>query len=404
MDDILIDDQLELNKERLKILYGHKPTKKVSIHRTLPKKITKRRKHRSQVISKKIDISTNYYKMDNNVVDFLNPTQTLAEQTVYNRLYRLTVGYQKNTCRIGMGALAKLANIKSWQKTIKKALEGLVVKGHIKKFDTNNKGTLYQIFLPFEIKGVVKNTIVNSTIVKNTIVNSTISGVVKNTIGGSKKYYSKPNFSDDKKKPKDNLKTIYKDNNRDVVINFFNRRFNNHQKTLSIETVDELLKNHDLDKILTYINRIPNDSSIRNPAGLLCKALNNNWELSPTREEILKKTELDREKGHKDQQKRERIERIKFEKAKTEEEQFNKLFNSLPKGEQSKLRDKAVEKLRSEYSDVSPQIFDSVVATETMIMIKVRDMLEKEPKISKVEKKTGKEVEKTFGIPVKFGV
>ncbi|MBA7491550.1 hypothetical protein ES702_02098 [subsurface metagenome] len=402
MVEALIDDEIKLNKERLKILYGAKPAKKISISKKPSKKISKPKKIKEQKISKTINLSSNYYKMDNNVSDFLNPTQTSTEQAVYNRLYRLAIGYQKNICRIGMGALARSINIKSSQKTIKKAIEGLIQKGHIKRFDTNKRGTLYQIFLPHEIKGI-KNTIVNSTIVKNTIVNSTTSTVVKNTTQCSKKYYSQPIFSDNKKIPKDNLKTTYKDNNRDVVVNFFNKRFETYQGTLSIETVKKISENHNIDKILTYINRIPNDNSIRNPAGLLYKALNNNWELTLTKEEMLEKKRLHREREFKTQQGKERIERMKFEKAKAEEERLNKVFAILPKKQQKDLKAKAINVLKQEYLNISPRAFDFIIATKTMIMIKMREMLKKKLKVSKIEKEMAKETEKTFGIPVKIG-
>lgn len=383
MAKAIVDDELKLNKERLKILYGGKPTKKVPIPKIPLKKVSKPKGLKEEKIFKTINLSANYFKMDINVSDLLNSIQTLAEQAVYNRLYRLSVGYHKNICRIGMGALAKSINIKSSQKTVKRAIGGLIKKGHIKKFDTNKQGTLYQICLPLEIEGV-KNTVVNSTIVKNTVVNSTPSTVVKNTTPCSKKYYSQqkitsltPLNTDGSKKhffPKYNLK-IYINNNRDVVVNFFNQRFKDHQKTLSIKTTERLLENHNLDKIIAYINRIPNDGSIRNPAGLLYKALDNNWELAPTKEEVLEKEVLRSKKEIEAQQEKNRIERAKFERAKAEEKRLNRIFTNLSKRQQEQLRSKAIEILKCEYSSVSPQVFDSVVATETMIMIKMREIL-----------------------------
>lgn len=410
MPDLLVDDELRLNKERLKILYGAKPKKRISI----PKPPPKFPKIDEQEISKTIDLPTKYYKMDNNVSDFLNPTQTLAEQAVYGRLYRLSIGYQKNICRIGMGALAKSINIKSSQKTVKRAIEGLIKKGHIKRFDTNKRGTLYQIFLPTEIKGV-KNTIVNSTIVKNTIVNSTTPTVVKNTIPCSKKYYSQqknisltPLNTNSYKTPffpKDIYKDIYKDNNREnnVVVNFFNQRFKEYQNTLTVKTINSLLEKYTLDKLLLYINRIPNDGSVRNPAGLLYKAIKNNWELTPTKEELIEKEKALKEGKFKAQQEKNKIERLNFEKTKAKEDQLNKLFNGLPKKEQNKLKDKAIEILRDEYPNIPPQTFNSIIATETMIMIKVWEILEKGPKPSKVEKDATKRIEEAFGVPIKFG-
>lgn len=402
MVETLVDEELKLNKERLRILYGGKPTKRISIPKPLFKKPLKLPRTDEQKISKTVDLSIKYYKMDNNVSDFLNPTQTLTEQAVYNRLYRLSVGYQKNTCRVGMGALAKSINVKSSQKTVKKAIEGLIKKEHIKRFDTNKGGTLYQIFLPIEIKEV-KNTIAKFTIVKNTIVNFATPTVVKNTIHCSKKYYSQLNFTDEKKNPKDNLKT-YKNNNRDAVVVFFNQRFKNYQNSLNIQTINLLLKTHNIDKLLLYINRIPNDGSVRNPVGLLCKALNNNWELSPTKEEMLEKEKTTKEKEFEAQRENDKIERLKFEKTKAKEEQLKKLFNNLSKKEQNRLKDKAIEILKSEYPNIPSQTFNSIIATKTMIMIKVCEILEKKSKVSKIEIGTTKELEKSFGIPIRVGV
>ncbi len=108
-----------------------------------------------------------------------------------------------------MGGLAKACNIRSSSKTVKKAIDGLVAKGHIavsQDHENSKKGTIYRVFLPCEIPGiesrtVVKNTTVGSTTVKNTTVNSTVvdptvvnstratvvdSTVVENTTVGSK--------------------------------------------------------------------------------------------------------------------------------------------------------------------------------------------------------------------------
>ncbi len=125
----------------------------------------------------KVDIRNNYFKCDNDVSDILAPTQTLAEQAVYRRLYRLSFGFKQNTCRVGMGRLAKSCNIGSSNKTVKAAINGLKEKGHIAIVDEakNNKaGTQYRVFLPCEIPGIDSPTVVNSTVVENTVVDPTV--------------------------------------------------------------------------------------------------------------------------------------------------------------------------------------------------------------------------------------
>jgi hypothetical protein len=129
----------------------------------------------------KVDIRSNYHKFDNDISDILSKYQTPTEQVIYHRLYRLSYGYNRNTCRVGMGSLAKACNIGSSEKTVKRAIQGLVEKGHIAVDDKhrNSKlGTKYRVFLPREIPDIKSQTVVESTTVKNATVNST---TVKNT-------------------------------------------------------------------------------------------------------------------------------------------------------------------------------------------------------------------------------
>ena len=60
----------------------------------------------SEAKEAKVDIRSNYHKFDNDVSDVLARHQTPTEQAIYHRLYRLSYGYKKNTCQVGMGSLA----------------------------------------------------------------------------------------------------------------------------------------------------------------------------------------------------------------------------------------------------------------------------------------------------------
>ena len=94
---------------------------------------------------------------------------------------------------------------------------------------------------------------------------------------------------------------------------------------------------------------------------------------------------------------------MEFEKAKAEEGQLDKVLAILPKKQQEKLKDKAIKNLKQEYPNTSLRVFDSIIATRMMIMIKVREMLKKKPIVGKIEKEAVKKLEEAFVTPVKFG-
>ncbi|MBM3210627.1 hypothetical protein FJZ33_00290 [Candidatus Poribacteria bacterium] len=107
-----------------------------------------------------IRFKDNFFSVPNDVIDVLAPLQTPAEEVVYRRLFRQSYGWKRNYCRVSIPLLMKTCMIKS-ENTIRKALRGLIEKGHIAEYlnengriDTNNDGTLYIILLPEEIEGL----------------------------------------------------------------------------------------------------------------------------------------------------------------------------------------------------------------------------------------------------------
>lgn len=108
-----------------------------------------------------VEITSNYCRLDMDVSDRLAALQTPAEQSVYSRLYRLSYGEGKNTCQVGMTRLVQTTGIKS-PKTIARAIERLVEKGHIAIVDDHHNnpqgGTTYRVFLPREIDGIKSKT------------------------------------------------------------------------------------------------------------------------------------------------------------------------------------------------------------------------------------------------------
>lgn len=97
-------------------------------------------------------IKSNFTKFDNDVIDYLNSQQTPLEQSLYNRLYRLSVGWGRNYCRVSAETLMKSCNIKD-RRTLNSGIDGLIEKGHIQIINRNNKGVLYKIFFAHEILG-----------------------------------------------------------------------------------------------------------------------------------------------------------------------------------------------------------------------------------------------------------
>lgn len=368
------------DEERLSVFYGGKDkTATIATETTVAPKTT---------VVKKQKRKEGFFVINNTIPDILVSTLTPHQQTVYLKLYRLSYGFNKNTTGwIGYRTLAKGCNI--CLKTSQRAINFLIKKGYIKRVDYSNiaqiKGSKYQVFLPQEIKGLT--TVVNKTTV-----------APKTTVPWSQRLQYRSH--------KDHHNNTYSNNtnnNKDVVVNFFNQRFKNHQNSLNLQTVNLLLKNHNKDKILLYINRISTDDSIRNPAGFLCKALNNNWDLIPTKKELIEKQKLYTKKELKKQEEKNETEKRKFEQIKIKEEQLNKIFSRLSNKEQNKLKKKAIKILKLEHPNISSQTFNTVIATETMIMIKVRELLKKRPMVSRIEKDVAKEIENSFGIPVKFG-
>lgn len=107
-----------------------------------------------------VKIARNFFATPNEVIDVMAPLQTPAEECVYRRLFRWSYGWQRNHCRASIPLLLSTSKMKS-RNTVRKALRGLVDKGHIAEYiddtgriDINNNGTLYIVCLPEEIDGL----------------------------------------------------------------------------------------------------------------------------------------------------------------------------------------------------------------------------------------------------------
>jgi len=92
-------------------------------------------------------------RIPNELLDELLPTLRPSEQSVLLRLYRLTWGFQKDSCWVSMGKLAKACNLSSRQVTT--CVHALEKRKIIRRLETDfsnrnqsERGVLYQILLP----------------------------------------------------------------------------------------------------------------------------------------------------------------------------------------------------------------------------------------------------------------
>ena len=102
-------------------------------------------------------ITQDFFAVPNAVIDVLAPLQTPVEEIIYRRMFRMSYGWKRNYCRVSIPKLLNSCQIKS-ENTIRKALHGLIEKGHIAEYineknrvDVNEEGTLYIVLLPEEI-------------------------------------------------------------------------------------------------------------------------------------------------------------------------------------------------------------------------------------------------------------
>ena len=166
-----------------------------------------------------VNIRSNFTKFDNEVSDLLNKLQTPLEQSIYNRLYRLSVGWGRNHCRVSSKRLLAACNIKD-RRTLNTGLDGLVQKGHIQAINRNNRGVLYRIFFPQEILNNDSNTRIEMTTPANH-VKGEVSQKEGTTIADSTKNVESANYveptknEDSTKSPP--FKDIYKDNIKDSL-------------------------------------------------------------------------------------------------------------------------------------------------------------------------------------------
>jgi hypothetical protein len=83
------------------------------------------------------------------VFDRMALDQEPEELAVFMHLWRLSVGEERNWCRVSRAELER--RVRMSQLRLGKALAGLVDKGHIALVDRSREGTLYRVMLPHEL-------------------------------------------------------------------------------------------------------------------------------------------------------------------------------------------------------------------------------------------------------------
>ena len=149
------------------------------------KKLGNRSKHQSSeqaVIQQTIvqqtivDSNKGYYPVFNDISDRLIPELQLDpyQQTVLQRLYRLSRGWKSEECEVGLGTLAKFCVMSRSQ--VQRSVAKLIEKGLVESLGSSKKGgkegNRYRV-LP-GLKTMPRQTITGPTIVSETIVGDTI--------------------------------------------------------------------------------------------------------------------------------------------------------------------------------------------------------------------------------------
>ena len=99
----------------------------------------------------KMDIKSNFIKVDMNIFDTLLPTLDASAQAVYMRLYRLSWGFRECACEVTVGSLSKACNmsVRTVQRAIDRLVELRYIEHRIQK--SPGLGNLYRVHLPHEI-------------------------------------------------------------------------------------------------------------------------------------------------------------------------------------------------------------------------------------------------------------
>jgi hypothetical protein len=122
-----------------------------------------------------------FYKKANAVADHIDRTLTPSESKVFEQLIRLSIGFNREVCRVRVSVLMERTGYTS-DKTVRAALRSLELKGRIERLSARNSplGDEYKILTYSGNTGVPEY---RSTPVENTaVLGSKITGELKTSI------------------------------------------------------------------------------------------------------------------------------------------------------------------------------------------------------------------------------
>jgi hypothetical protein len=122
-----------------------------------------------------------FYKKANEVADHIDRTLTPAESKVFEQLIRLSIGFNKDVCRVRVSVLMERTGYNS-DKTVRAALRGLELKGRIERLSARNSplGDEYKILSYSGNTGVPEY---RSTAAENTaVLGSKVTGQLNTSI------------------------------------------------------------------------------------------------------------------------------------------------------------------------------------------------------------------------------
>jgi hypothetical protein len=122
-----------------------------------------------------------FYKKANAVADQIDRTLTPSESKVFEQLIRLSIGFNKEVCRVRVSVLMERTGYNS-DKTVRAALRSLELKGRIERVSTRNSplGDEYKILRYSGNTGVPEY---RSTAVENTaVLGSKVTGHLNTSI------------------------------------------------------------------------------------------------------------------------------------------------------------------------------------------------------------------------------
>lgn len=151
-----------------------RPTQTIP-HETIPRQTSpiQSRAHKTIVnqtipLQNRVDENKGYYPTYNDLSDRLVPELRLNpfEQSVLNRLYRLSRGWKSDECEVGMGSLAKYCVMSKSQ--VQRSLASLIEKGLVENLGESKRGARegnrYKVLpglSPIPGKSIVSQSIVN---------------------------------------------------------------------------------------------------------------------------------------------------------------------------------------------------------------------------------------------------